>query len=385
MNFRLLFALVCFGGLVEGMQAAENLVFRPAFKTADLRMPVGLVRHDHRYYIVDEYANETVVLDEGGDLVARFGSIGSRLGDLFRPTGIRVTGEGLLWIYDFGNSRLQSFDSQGLPQSQVRIPDSQGWCVLSKDEVVLARIEDGGLLSVYGSQGQLLKTMGKVRSFGQFYEGASWGQRRRFRSLINAALLACDAERNVYLLFRFAPIVVKFDKGGQKVWEVRLQGGLMDKLSIRFKDEAPGARNFIRTQLNGQVANLVTLGIAVDRLTERLYVLTPGFSILELDSEDGETLRRFTPTRADEGSKFTPFSLPSVDRKRVTVIDIFSATIYQADLPAQAEDSDQATDGPARALREIMAVPRGQAPSGRDNTVSAHQPTVLRYQKGDPQ
>ena len=72
--------------------------------------PYRMDATDCGHLIVSSWVSHKVmVYTTGGDLVHVFGEHGSGLGQFRSPTGVSVDSDGLIYIADFGNSRIQVF------------------------------------------------------------------------------------------------------------------------------------------------------------------------------------------------------------------------------------------------------------------------------------
>ena len=66
-----------------------------------------------RVYVSDWGNNRIQVFDTDGNFLMAWGERGSEPGQLMTPTGLTVDGSGNIWVVDRGNSRVQSFTSDG--------------------------------------------------------------------------------------------------------------------------------------------------------------------------------------------------------------------------------------------------------------------------------
>jgi DNA-binding beta-propeller fold protein YncE len=77
--------------------------------------PSGIAVHADRVYVVDTHGHQVLAFDKTkGDLLLRFGKKGSAKADFNFPTNIFITAEGLLFVTDSLNFRIQSFSSEGV-------------------------------------------------------------------------------------------------------------------------------------------------------------------------------------------------------------------------------------------------------------------------------
>ena len=72
--------------------------------------PTCIDASDCGHLIVSSFlSNKVMIYTTGGDLVHVFGERGSGLGQLDGPTGVSVDSDGLIYIADYGNHRIQVF------------------------------------------------------------------------------------------------------------------------------------------------------------------------------------------------------------------------------------------------------------------------------------
>ena len=81
--------------------------------------------------VLDEFACRVVVLDNenDGSLIRSFGSPGSLLGQLNRPSGVAIDNEGRIVVVDGGNHRLQVFRNNGSFLSHFWGKGERSWTI----------------------------------------------------------------------------------------------------------------------------------------------------------------------------------------------------------------------------------------------------------------
>ncbi len=76
--------------------------------------PTGITTYENRVYVVDTLRHEIMVFSkEDGQLIFRFGKNGINNGEFHYPTHIFTDRDGLIYITDSLNFRIQIFDSNG--------------------------------------------------------------------------------------------------------------------------------------------------------------------------------------------------------------------------------------------------------------------------------
>jgi len=145
-----------------------------------------LLNKTERYCISPQY--QVIKLNSQGQEVLRFGSTGSEMGQLQRPTGIVVDGDGNIYVYDSGNARVQKFDSSGgcLLSFVVDVAHSYRLFLDGQNKVYLAA---GPIVKRYSSNGLLEFSFEPDPSY--YYpndQGNSWGPN-----------ISIDAQGMIYL------------------------------------------------------------------------------------------------------------------------------------------------------------------------------------------
>ncbi len=133
-----------------------------------LRKPLGLAYYKRRLYVTDIGDHTVKILTSGGKLTKKIGGRGSKEGKFSFPNALCVDTNGLIFVADSNNGRVQVFDSNGsylrqlkgsgtrklsLPRgvgidekNRVHVADALG------HEVFVFR-KTGNLLFTYGSDG----------------------------------------------------------------------------------------------------------------------------------------------------------------------------------------------------------------------------------------
>lgn len=136
-----------------------------------LLRPSGIALHEERLYVVDTHGHKVSVFSKkDGALLFSFGNNGTVQGDFHFPTNIFIGRDGLLYITDSMNFRVQIFDRDGNARSAFgRLGDSagdfskpKGIAVDSEGHIYVTDAHfdnvqvfdhDGRLLLVFGSTG----------------------------------------------------------------------------------------------------------------------------------------------------------------------------------------------------------------------------------------
>ena len=180
-------------------QTLPNLFQRPTGVFFD--------RRSKRLLVTDTTAHNVTVCAPNGDPVTRFGTRGDRLGEFNFPTSVTVDGNGIVYVCDALNFRVQQFTADYRPIKQIgRKGDMPGYfgqpkAVACDSEnhlyVVDAQFE---AVQIFNAAGLLLLNFGEEgRGAGQF-----WLPTGIFIDRSDAILVADDYNRRIQV-FQYLP------------------------------------------------------------------------------------------------------------------------------------------------------------------------------------
>lgn len=180
-------------------QTLPNLFQRPTGVFFD--------RRSKRLLVTDTTAHNVTVCAANGDPVTRFGTRGDRLGEFNFPTSVTVDGNGIVYVCDALNFRVQQFTADYRPIKQIgRKGDMPGYfgqpkAVACDSEnhlyVVDAQFE---AVQIFDAAGLLLLNFGEEgRGPGQF-----WLPTGIFIDRSDAILVADDYNRRIQV-FQYLP------------------------------------------------------------------------------------------------------------------------------------------------------------------------------------
>lgn len=167
-------------------------------------------------YVVDQGNNRIVKFDKDGNFLEETGGIGQGPGEFLEPVDVVIDHEGRLFVADKGNLRIQIFDADGHFLESFRIrsisPALNGGVLAldSQGRVYISSPTEKGLIAVYSSKGDELANVGHLIPTG-FGKGAdiTWNQ----------VYLGIDGNDNIYVLFFSYPIIRKYDRNYEMVFE----------------------------------------------------------------------------------------------------------------------------------------------------------------------
>lgn len=95
---------------VLGASASANVVIND-----ELAAPVSIVSDSNgHFYIADTENNRIVKMNESGEILTTFGSLGSGKGQFYFPKGLAIDKAGYIWVADMNNDRIVRFNPSSL-------------------------------------------------------------------------------------------------------------------------------------------------------------------------------------------------------------------------------------------------------------------------------
>ena len=151
--------------------------------TDDELHPYGITIHpsDNRIYVADATNHAIFVFHEEGYMSNKFGQRGAEKGQLFKPWDVDMSSDGLLFVADRGNSRVQVFRDDGtfvslfptesepccltvMPSSHIVV--TTGW-----NANILVYTNEGELVHKFGTKGNRFGLLGNVHGIASDKNG----------------------------------------------------------------------------------------------------------------------------------------------------------------------------------------------------------------------
>lgn len=238
--------------------------------------------HNGLYYISERRRHSVIVLNERFEIQREIGGIGSAPGRLFRPGAIDVSEDGIIYVQDGGNERIQSFSLDGTHRAAFGTEQYMGFAAGIEGEIYLGQPEKGALISVYSREGKLLRSFGKLKLYSDLHGEEFKDQNEKFSSNTNRVRLSVDKDRNILVSFMLIPLIQKYTRNGQLIFEHRLEGPEIETVGGRLTMSMDGfAEEVIALEAlprpNGEIGVVLTdRSIYVtDQSGKRLRVLHP--------------------------------------------------------------------------------------------------------------
>lgn len=260
----------------------------------DLGLDVyDVASHNGLYYVSDRTRNSIVVLNERFETQRLIGGIGSAPGRLFRPGYIDVSEDGLIYVQDGGNERIECFALDGAYLGAFATKPYMGMAAGRNGEIYLGQPENGALVSVYSRDGKHLRSFGKLKTYSELLGQEFQDLDEQYDRAANRVRLSVDRDGSTLVSFMLVPLIQKYGPDGKLLFESRLEGPEID--SLRQK---PG---LLTMSMDGFAETILALEAVALPSGEINVVLTDG-SIYVAD-QNGRRQRVIHPQT--DGS-FTP-------------------------------------------------------------------------------
>lgn len=294
----------------------ENPAYLRTFQ--DLGLDVYDVdSHNGLYYVSERRRHSVIVLNEHFEIQKEIGGIGSAPGRLFRPGAIDVSDDGIIYVQDGGNERIQTFSIDGTYLAAFNTEPYMGFAAGTGGEIYLGQPEKGGLISVYSREGKLLRSFGNLKVYSDLHGEEFKDQDEEFSNGINRVRLSVDKDGNILVSFMLIPLIQKYTRQGQLIFEQRLEGPEIETLT-----QSPGGR--LTMSMDGFAEEVIALE-AVPRPNGEIGVVLTDRSIYFAD-QNGKRLRVLHP---HVESNFTPEMTGITPAGELMVISLSPRSCYR--------------------------------------------------------
>ena len=223
-----------------------------------------LVGSDGNYYVLDAGNNRIVVLSPDWKFVRQISEAGQEPGALFDPQDFALDRQGNILVID-GKKRLQGFTAAGKHLGTITYwAECLALAVNGRGEYLLSQPELGALVTVYGPDGKVRRSFGKLKDGGGPY-----------RSVANRVHLAVTSQDEVYVSLDHQGILQKYDSNGRLLWETMIPGAQVERLRGIFWSDDPNKSKHgvvISTVHSRLSAFYVAFNLFFDESRRQLYV-----------------------------------------------------------------------------------------------------------------
>ena len=190
--------------------------------------PIGIqVDKKGNLYILESEKHRISVFNQNLEYLFSFPEVGLEAGSLHYPQDFVIRGDE---CYILHNKKVTVFRTDGTFIKELSIPHrSRTIDVNSSGEIFVQSFENNSIINVYSKEGEL------IRSFGKYLEPFD---ELTFTEQIfmNMASFCFDNEDNLFVAFRYYPIIRKYDRNGKLLFEKMVRGEEIGKLDS-FKPE----------------------------------------------------------------------------------------------------------------------------------------------------
>jgi hypothetical protein len=245
--------------------------------------PTDLDEDGENLYILDSEGHRLLVM-RGGKIVRSIGGIGNAPGELYYPSTMAVTSDGLLVLRDNGNHRFQILDRKGRYVRELPLWKSWGMAFVS-DRIYIGRPESGGLIEALGASGRKLAPIGELLSPTALVGELAREYENVYRNALNRVRLTADHEGNIWAAFQHAPRLRKYSAAGDLLLEVEIElpGIEILEKSVREPDTRPPWASSIN--IDGIQLTVVSRDIQYDRQSKSVMVLLGDNRVVGFTSE----------------------------------------------------------------------------------------------------
>lgn len=179
---------------------------------------MGLLYDDNyqRLFVTDMIKHRILVYDSDLNFLKSFGSFGQGPGEFNQPTSVAVFNNGDILVLDYRNKRFQIFDPEYKFVKSINNINHFGGAdcgvrIDSKNRIFTktpSMNKNDPLFTVYDRDGAIIATFGEA--FNKY---------ENMMDVDNIIMFELDADDNLYCAFRNYPVIRKYDKNFQLLFE----------------------------------------------------------------------------------------------------------------------------------------------------------------------
>ena len=254
---------------------------------------------DGKIYIADGGNNRIVIMDENLNMLKTFGKGGQGPGDLSHPYCLSFNKNNNLIVLELRTRRFQIMDKNGSYISSFMNPT--GWinfACTANDNIYIGKGALEALLFVLDLDGN------KIAKFGECYEKI---EDPFMNEISNNVLCESDNENNIYCVFMNHPIIRKYDKNHNLVFEKKTENFVEIKNALKkWKEELESLKK--KYEENSPVVKSASkrkrlvYDVSID--DKCLYLLLQDNGMYLMDNESGDFERKYV-FKSDDSLKVT--------------------------------------------------------------------------------
>ena len=207
----------------------------------DFQQPRGIeVDGNGNLYILEQKNHRLSVFNKNLEYLYSFPEVGLEAGALYYPQDFVIRGDE---CYILHGKKVSLFRTDGKFIREFSIPysSSRTVAVNSAGEILVQSFENNHIVNVYSKKGKLIRSFGELfRNFGEYVENFDklpLGHQK----MLNLATFCLDRDDNLYVAFRYYPVIRRYDRNGNLLFEKAITGKEIDEKLGTYKPEiAPG-------------------------------------------------------------------------------------------------------------------------------------------------
>jgi hypothetical protein len=242
---------------------------------------------ESRYYVLLAQTKAVLVFDADGAKLPQVPTRATGPDAIVSGAALDVDAAGKVYVADRGGNAVKIYSPDGFLAASIPVNEPTGVAALPSGEIAVSSLSAGNLISVYDSQGKLL------RKFGELADLADAADVNRH---LNLGYLLSDAAGNLYYAFEYLPepTVRKYDAAGILQNEFSIT-------TLDFQGLSQAARREISKAQSGKAIfpHQIISAIALDSTTPEIWMAL-GDVLLRLSST-GDILagmRTYSPSGA---------------------------------------------------------------------------------------
>lgn len=174
----------------------------------------------NKHIYIGDRDSQIHILDEKLEYIGRFSRFGQGPGEIATISDLTVSKRGYIYICDYVNSRISTFDENGTYRSTIRL--SMGLltqysriCVDSEGYPIIGFPFKKKLLTKYDLHGNVVEQIGE-------WLDKPWISNAKNPGFYNNVIFCLDSQSNYYVAFLSHPILRKYSNAGKLIFEIDL-------------------------------------------------------------------------------------------------------------------------------------------------------------------
>ena len=206
----------------------------------NFQQPRGIeVDREGNLYILEQKNHRLSVFNKNLEYLYSFPEVGLKVGAFYYPQDFVIRGDECYILHSMKVSIFRT-DGKFIREFSIHYP-SEAIAVNSSGEILVQSFMNNHIINVYSQKGKIIRSFGRLFcSFGDYVEDFDklpLGHQK----MLNLASFCLDRNDNLYVAFKFYPVIRKYDRNGNLLFEKIIRGKEIDKKLGTSKPEiGPG-------------------------------------------------------------------------------------------------------------------------------------------------